>query len=164
MMVRSDADELMAALAGAAETSGCRVARVANVEDAGRYVLDVVRDLEVRSAVHSLHRVVRDALGGDLFSGTGIELTPIAADRKDASVEEKSRGRLRAVMANADLGITGVDYAIAETGTCVIVPTTGSQQAGVAASASSHSSGRTWPGAPEPGRAVYSPAQGLCGQ
>ena len=127
-MVRSNADELMAALAGAAETSGCRVARVANVEEAGRYVLDVARDLEARSAVHSLHRVVCEALGGDLFSGTGIELTPIAADRKDTSVEEKSRNRLRAVMANADLGITGVDYAIAETGTCVIVPTTGSSR------------------------------------
>ena len=31
-------------------------------------------------------------------------------------------------MASADLGITGVDYAIAETGTCVIIPAAGASR------------------------------------
>ena len=35
----------------------------------------------------------RDALGGDLFSGTGIDLTPIAVERADEDAErEFSRG------------------------------------------------------------------------
>ena len=124
----ADADELMAALAVSGETSGWNVARVASAEDAGRYVLGVARDLEARSAVHSLHPAVRDALRADPFLGTGIELTPVSVDRDDDSVEEESRARLRAAMASADLGITGVNYAIAETGTCVIVPTAGASR------------------------------------
>ena len=128
VLADSNADELMSALAVAGEAAGCIVARVSDAGEAGRYVLDVARDLEARSAVHSLHRVVRDALSGDLFTGTGIELTPIAVDRDDASVEAESRMRLRGLMATADLGITGVDYAIAETGTCVIVPAAGSSR------------------------------------
>ena len=124
-IVDTDSGSLMDALAVTAKDSGWNVARVADALNAGRYVLDVARDLEAKSAVHSLHSVVRNALGGDLFSGTGIELTPIALDREDVSVESESREGLRDAMANADLGITGVDYAIAETGTCVIVPTTG---------------------------------------
>ena len=124
----AEAHELMAEMAVSAEASGWTVRRVSDAEEAGRYVLDVARDLEVRSAVHSLHSVVRDALRGDLFSGTGIDLTPIAIDRHDAATENESRVRLRGLMANADLGITGADYAIAETGTCVIVSTTGASR------------------------------------
>ena len=127
-LAAADADGLMTALAASGETSGWNVARVANTEDAGRYMLDVARDLEARSAVHSLHRAVRDALRSDPFLGTGIDLTPVTVDRDDDSAEEESRARLRAAMANADLGITGVNYAIAETGTCVIVPTTGASR------------------------------------
>ena len=80
-MVNADADDLMAALEVSGETSGWVVERVANTAEAGRYVLEVARDLESRSAVHTLQRVVRDALQGDLFAGTGIELTPVSVDR-----------------------------------------------------------------------------------
>ena len=124
----TDADRLMDDLAVTGKASGWVVTRVGDAQEAGQYLLDVARDLEARSAVHSLHRVVRDALRGEPFAGTGIELTPIAVDRDSPDVETNSRTRLRALMAGADLGITGVDYAIAETGTCVIVPTAGASR------------------------------------
>ena len=127
-LANTEADELMAALAVSGETSGWMVKRVADTTEAGSYLLEVARELEARSAVHSLHRVVRDALQDDMFSGTGIELTPVAVDRADEHSEAESRATLRSLMANADLGITGVDYAIAETGTCVIVPAPGSSR------------------------------------
>ena len=127
-LASGDAEALMAALAVSGEASGWVVERVADAEEAGRYVLEVARDLEARSAVHSLHNVVRDALGGNLFAGTGIDLTPVAVDRASEEAERESRADLRAAMANSDLGITGVDYAIAETGTCVIIPATGSSR------------------------------------
>ena len=123
-----DADALMAAIAASGETSGWVVRRVADVAEAGQYVLEVARDMEARSTVHSLHSVVQDALGGDLFSGTGIELIPVAVDHAGEDAERESRSTLRAAMADADLGITGVDYAIAETGTCVIIPGAGSSR------------------------------------
>ncbi len=128
VLADTDASNLLDAMAVSGKASGWNVARVADIREAGRYVLDVARDLEARSAVHSMHRVVRGIIRSDLFSGTGIELTPIAVDRDDSSVEEESRVMLRDAMASADLGITGVDYAIAETGTCVIIPTTGSSR------------------------------------
>ena len=127
-LAHEDAGELLSALAVSAQAAGCNVVRVADIGEAGQYVLEVARDLEARSAVHSLHRVVRDILRGDLFAGTGIDLTPVAVDRDDPSAEAESRSRLRGSMASADLGITGVDYAIAETGTCVIIPTTGASR------------------------------------
>ena len=127
-LASGDDEGLMAALTVSGEASGWVVERVADAEEAGRYVLEVARDLEARSAVHSLHNVVRDALGGNLFAGTGIDLTPVAVDRANEEAERESRADLRAAMANSDLGITGVDYAIAETGTCVIIPATGSSR------------------------------------
>ena len=36
-----------------------------------------------------------------------------------------SNQELRAMAERADIGITGVDYAIAETGTCVLIPSAG---------------------------------------
>ena len=127
-LASGDADALMDALATSGEASGWVVKRVPSAEEAGQYVLEVARDLEARSAVHSLHNVVRDALYGDLFSSTGIELVPVEVDRASEDAESESRATLRAAMASADLGITGVDYAIAETGTCVIIPATGSSR------------------------------------
>ena len=127
-LASADAEELMAGLAVSGEASGWVVRRVGDAKEAGRYVLEVARDLEARSAVHTLHDVVREALSGDPFSGTGIELTPVAVDRADEDAERDSRAVLRAAMAGADLGITGVDYAIAETGTCVIIPASGSSR------------------------------------
>ena len=128
-MASADSSKLMTEIAASGEASGWIVTRVANAKEAGRYALEVARDLEARSAVHSLHSVVQDALGGgELFSGTGIDLIPVAADRANADSERESRAALRSAMANADLGITGVDYAIAETGTCVIIPAAGSSR------------------------------------
>ena len=124
-LIRRDADNLLDVLGRAAVLVGWNVERVRDVGDAGRYVLQVACDLEARSAVCSLHPVVRDAIGGGLFSGTGIDLTPISVDRTDDELELESRLGLRGVMERADLGITGVDYAIAETGTCVIIPRAG---------------------------------------
>ncbi len=127
-LINADADELMTALSISGDSAGCIVQRVSDPAEAGQYVLDVARDLEARSAVYSLHGAVRDALRGELFSEAGIDLTPISVDRTDWDAEAKSRASLRELMAAADLGITGVDYAIAETGTCVIIPATGSSR------------------------------------
>ncbi len=127
-LANADSGDLMAAIAVSGEASGWVVKRVADATEAGQYVLEVAQDLEARTAVHSLHSIVRDALGADLFSGTGIDLTPVAVDRANEDAESESRATLRAAMASADLGITGVDYAIAETGTCVIIPGTGSSR------------------------------------
>ena len=127
-LMERDADNLMDVLARTAETSNWNVVRVADVQEAGRYALDLARDLEARSVVHSLHPAVRDALAGGLFDGSGMELAAVALDRESAETKARTQAELRVVMEASDLAITGVDYAIAETGTAVIIPRAGASR------------------------------------
>ena len=127
-LISRDAANLMDVLGRVAQTAGWNVARVDDPRSAGDYVLQVARDLEARSAAYSLHPAVLAALGDDLFAGTGIEAVSVAFDPASTESADRVRDRLRTVMANADLGITGVDFAVAETGTCVIISKAGSSR------------------------------------
>ena len=118
----SEAVRLMDALAGSAERVGWRVRRVASHREAADHVMDVVRALEPRFVLRSAHPAV-DRLGLDAaLDGTGIGLEVMAVDQ---SGTEEQVGDRRAAMrdraSGADVAVTGVDYAIAETGTCAIV-------------------------------------------
>lgn len=126
-LMARNADSLFDTLAISASAAGWNVKRVPDDRAAGDYALEVARNLEARSGVFSLDPSVRAALSADDFAAAGIDLTPIALDRAAAAPSERQRqrDRLRSVMATADFGITGADYAIAETGTCVIIPKTG---------------------------------------
>ena len=125
-LMERNADSHFDTLAISARAAGWNVARVPDDRAAGDYALEVARDLEARSGVFSLDRAVQAALRADRFAAAGIDLTPIALDRAAAPSERQSeRERLREIMASADFGVTGADYAIAETGTCVIIPKTG---------------------------------------
>lgn len=126
-LMARNADSLFDTLAISASAAGWNVARVPDDRAAGDYALEAARNLEARSGVFSLDPSVRAALSADDFAAAGIDLTPIALDRAaaDPSDRQRERDRLRSVMATADFGITGADYAIAETGTCVIIPKTG---------------------------------------
>ncbi len=124
-MMKRNADNLFATLAHVAESAGWNVARVPDPRAAGKRILEIAKDLEARLGVFSPHPIVRAALRADPFAGSGIELLPVALGLDESESPQRGRERLRAAMAVADLGITGVDYAIAETGTCVIIPKAG---------------------------------------
>ena len=115
-LISRDADNLMSVLARVAVTSGWNVKRVDDAEAAGDYIMDVARDVEARSLVYSLHQVVRNALNPDALSEAGVESAPIALGHESDAQD---------VMERSDIGVTGVDYAISETGTCVIIPRAG---------------------------------------
>ena len=121
-----DADNLFDILSNVAAGAGWNVARVPDARAAGEYILKLAQDIEARSAVYSLHPVVRSAIGEADFDAAGIETIPVAIDCDNPdSDEDTDRAKLRSIMEAADLGVTGVDYAIAETGTCVIIPRRG---------------------------------------
>ena len=124
-LISRDADNLMSVLARVAETSGWKVARVPDAQAAGDYVLEVVREIEARSMVYSLHQVVRSALRLEALSEAGIQAEPVAIGHESEDKDAQDRARLRTVMEASDIGVTGVDYAISETGTCVIIPRAG---------------------------------------
>ncbi len=123
-MFARDADNLFDMLARTAAAAGWHVHHAADAEDAGRYALAVAKDLEARSGVYSPSRATLAANLGAPFAEAGIELASIYIEANDDAPEE-SRARLRRVMERADFGITGVDYAIAETGSVVVIPGAG---------------------------------------
>ena len=120
------ADRLMGELQTAAGEAGWKVVRVNSPAEAGAYVADLAREMESRSVVRSAHAVLERMDVGGLLAGSGIDVTPMfSSDGASQQEREAERLALRRVAAEADMGLTGVDYAVAETGTCVLLPRRG---------------------------------------
>jgi L-lactate dehydrogenase complex protein LldF len=100
-----------------------RALEAANIEvvetDFGEYILQVARQRPshlVAPAVHLRIGEVAEILSGDAGRPLPADATQLAA---------YARGRLRTAFASADVGITGANFAIAETGTIVLVSNEG---------------------------------------
>jgi L-lactate utilization protein LutC len=130
LAIRADAEsratELMDAVAKSAATAGWKVKRVADADEAARHVLDIARDLEARAVLRSTHDVL-DRLGLEsVFDGSGISLETMAIeDGATGADRDAQRQAWREKAIVADIGITGADWTIAETGTCVLIPRKG---------------------------------------
>ena len=88
-------------------------------------MLEVARNMEARSLVYSLIPSLRSAIRLDLLSNAGIQSVPVALGHESETRDAQDRARFRTIMESSDIGVTGVDYAISETGTCVIIPRAG---------------------------------------
>ena len=120
------ADELMASLERTAAEAAWQVFRAKSPKDAANYIREVARDIEARTMLRTSHAALDILDIEDAMRGTGISLEVMAVDqeaRDDA--KEAERGELRGKAIVADIGITGVDYALAETGSCVLLPRKG---------------------------------------
>ena len=120
--VAERADELMGQLEQSAAQAGWRVARVKSQAEAAEYIRRTAQDLEARTMLRSAHECL-DGLGIDVaMAGTGIELEVMAlGDEEGGEARDSKRAEFRGKAIAADIGITGVDYAIAETGSCVLL-------------------------------------------
>lgn len=109
-------------MATAASTAGWKVHRAANPEDAADLVASICEQKQASSVIRSKHEVL-DQIGLDaVVSKTGASLaTTEHSGANTAEMVEESKARAF----SADIGITGVDYAIAETGTVVLHPRSG---------------------------------------
>lgn len=111
--------ELLEQLAGRAESSGWKVLRAADDEEGCRQALALAAELGVkRVAATALPVLERLSLLARLREA-GIEVTVVAAS------DGSPRDALRQAVAASDLGVSGVDYALAETGSCVLLPRRG---------------------------------------
>jgi L-lactate dehydrogenase complex protein LldG len=90
--------------------------RAASAADVPGVIGRIAREREARRVI----TWPAGALGVDLslLAGEGLELTPMPADEV---ASPPRRATLRQTIAAADLGVTGVDLAIAETGSVVLV-------------------------------------------
>ncbi|MGH7320576.1 MAG: LutC/YkgG family protein [Candidatus Rokuibacteriota bacterium] len=110
-------EALLARFQAEAERVGVGFSRAATIADAGAIVLSLATARHVRRVVTWGRR----ALG--LTSAVAARLRQAEMEVLEASPEEiapEARLRLRELLAGADLGLTGVDLAIAETGSLVL--------------------------------------------
>ncbi len=124
--VAARADELMGLMEKSAVEAAWNVYRAQSPDDAARYIRQVAQDIEARTMLRSTHAAL-NALNLEVeMHGTGISLEVMALDDDEqGDALEASRADFRQKVIAADIGITGVDYAIAETGSAVLLPRKG---------------------------------------
>jgi L-lactate utilization protein LutC len=123
---RDNAETLLAHLRDAADQAGWKVARVQSPEEAAEHILRIAQDLEARSIVRSAHEVLESMDLEGPMSRVGIALhRAVLGDDVDESLRHEQRATIRDLCINADVGLTGVDHAIAETGSVVLLPRRG---------------------------------------
>lgn len=102
-----------------AKLGGWNLHRATGYEDAIEYAVSLVKSLGVERVVRS-NQPVFDALPLDsALSNLGTQVTQVTHG------EDRSRESLREEIIAAGLGMTGADYAVAETGSVVILPRNG---------------------------------------
>jgi L-lactate dehydrogenase complex protein LldG len=102
-----------------AKLRGWKVHRASNAEGALVCLSSIVTSLNVDRAVRSDQEVFQGLPLDPALAGLGISVTTIARD------EEHTREVLREEIVAAGVGITGADYAVAETGSVVVLPRKG---------------------------------------
>ena len=109
-------------LAESAAAIGWQVFRAGSAEEATGRIADIARDAGAGLVMRSAHSILSELSIDEAASAAGAEVEIAAADDgiSEADAAEE-RLRLRERLLVADVGITGVDYAIAETGSCVIM-------------------------------------------
>lgn len=104
--------EAMASLLRMAPIQAWNVVRVRTREEAADAVATIAAKLGARSSVRSEHAV---------FDGMRVDAALKARGVDSQRLTQAERGARKALAAQADLGITGVDWMIAETATAVLV-------------------------------------------
>jgi L-lactate dehydrogenase complex protein LldG len=117
--LRENRPQLLDRFLDMAGRGGWNVHRVAGAEAALGCVDSIVGELEATQVVRSGQPVFDDVPVDTALQWRGIEITPIV---HGAAAE---REQLREKMRRADVGLTGTDYALAETGSLVILPRRG---------------------------------------
>jgi L-lactate utilization protein LutC len=112
-------ERLITALLSRAEQMGWRVNRVPGPEEAARAVAEIARDAGAKKAARSAQDIFKRVDVDGALRKMGINPLVLASGRT------RHRSQLKGLSFEAEVGITGVDYAIAETGSCVVIPRKG---------------------------------------
>ena len=117
--LRENRPQLLDRFTDMAGRGGWNVHRVSGVEAAIGCVDGLVGDIGATQVVRSGQSVFDDVPVDTGMEWRGMEITPIVRG------EGSEREQLREVIRQADVGLTGTDYALAETGSLVILPRRG---------------------------------------
>ena len=114
-----DRPALLDKLADMAGKGGWKVYRAAGVEEAVGYIESVVLESGAANIVRSAQEVFDQVPVDAALANLGLKVTTVLYD------EANSREALREEIRQSGIGITGADYALAETGSLVILPRRG---------------------------------------
>jgi L-lactate utilization protein LutB len=110
---------LLDRFAEVAEVRGWNVHRTSDPENAMAHIQSLADSLGVKNAVRSDQEVFGQILVDAPLESTGINVTTVSHG------PDRSRGFLRSSIIAADIGLTGADYAVAETGSVIVMPRKG---------------------------------------
>ena len=110
---------LLDRFAEVAEVRGWNVHRTSDPENAMAHIQSLVDSLGVKNAVRSDQEVFGQILVDAPLESTGINVTTVSHG------PDRSRESLRSSIIAADIGLTGADYAVAETGSVIVMPRKG---------------------------------------
>jgi L-lactate utilization protein LutB len=105
-------------LEGAAQV-GWEVHRVNSSIEAARIVGEIARRLRVRRAVRSAQEIFRRVEVDGALRTAGVSLVTLASGR------QRRASDIRHLAREADLGIVGADYMVADTASCALIPRKG---------------------------------------
>jgi len=110
---------LLDKLADMAQKGGWNVFRAAGGEEAIGYIETVARESGATNIARSAQEVFNQVPVDAALASLGLKVTTVLRD------DANSREALREEIRQAGIGITGADYALAETGSLVILPRRG---------------------------------------
>ena len=117
--IAGELPELMGRLANTAALRGWNVERCGGVEEALDYVVSLAQRLGITSVARSQQAVFEGVPVDSALAGAGAMCWPAVYDGPD------SREAVRRRLTESGMGITGADYAIAETGSVIVLPRQG---------------------------------------
>ena len=99
------------------------VTRVGSIQKACQYVTKIVNEKKAKLLLYSHYPILEKMDLDNYMSNTDVVLKRDSLpDAFEFSEKEVARHRKKEEAFSSDIGLTGVDYAIAETGTCVLIP------------------------------------------
>ena len=117
--------EAMERLAEMAELQGWKLIKVSSRAEVAAALVELAKSLGATSVVRSSHPVLEETDVDGTLSAVGVQVVPLTVDPEEI---EGSRDRMREAAAEADMGITGVDYIVAETATAALVSRRGNSR------------------------------------
>jgi L-lactate dehydrogenase complex protein LldG len=114
--------ELADRMADAAAVIGWKVHRAQNPEYAADLIASICQEKSATSVLRSSHDVLTQVRVDSAVTSTGASIA-VTEHTDDNNLDKIDQSKTAAF--SADIGITGADYAIAETGTVVLHPRAG---------------------------------------
>ena len=111
---------LVARLQDELQAVGGQVVRVESVAEATQYVTQLAREYEAALVVRWEDDVLAMLEVDAALQAQGVEVSIAAPPLEDAAAMAAQRRHLRDLLARADIGLSGADYVIAETGTLAL--------------------------------------------